>query len=71
MLRPKSPRRGDDRVSGTDAERHDDIYHNGSSEFGGSADRAEMADLGRALINAQIAAPLVATAAEGGMVVEL
>ena len=37
---------GDDRVSGTDAERHDDIYHNGSSGFGGNADRAEMADLG-------------------------
>src|SRR6516225_5904847 len=36
---------GDDRVSGTDANRHDDIYHSGSSEFGGNADRAEMADL--------------------------
>jgi len=45
MLRPKSPRRGDDRVSGTDAERHDDIYHNGIFGFGGNADRAEMADL--------------------------
>jgi hypothetical protein len=33
MLRPKSPGGGDDRVSGTDAERHDDIYHIGSSGF--------------------------------------
>jgi hypothetical protein len=41
---------GDDRVSGTDADRHDDIYHNGNSGFGGNADRCEMADLGRALI---------------------
>ena len=45
MLRPKSPGGGDDRVSGTDAERHDDIYHNDSSGFGGNADRAEMANL--------------------------
>jgi hypothetical protein len=45
MLRPKSPGGGDDRVSGTDAERHDDIYHNGSSGFCCNADRAEMADL--------------------------
>ena len=44
-LRPKSPRRGDDRVSGTDADRHDDIYHIGSSGFCCNADRAEMADL--------------------------
>jgi hypothetical protein len=58
MLRPKSPRRGDDRVSGTDANQHDDISHNGSSEFGGSADSAETLILGRVLINAQIAAPL-------------
>ena len=36
---------GDDRVSGTDANRHDDISHNGSSEFGGSADRADTVDL--------------------------
>jgi hypothetical protein len=42
---PSHPRRGDDRVSGTDADRHDDIYHNGISGFGGNADRAEMADL--------------------------
>jgi hypothetical protein len=48
---------GDDRVSGTDAERDDDIYHNGTSGFGGNADRSEMADLGHVLINAQIAAP--------------
>jgi hypothetical protein len=38
---------GDDRVSGTDADRHDDISHNGSSGFGGNADSAETADLGR------------------------
>jgi len=36
----------DDRVSGTDADRHDDLSRNGSSEFGGSADSAEMGDLG-------------------------
>jgi hypothetical protein len=42
---PSHPGGGDDRVSGTDAERHDDIYHNGSSGFGCNADRAEMADL--------------------------
>ena len=36
---------GDDRVSGTDADRHDDISHNGSSEFGGNADSADTADL--------------------------
>jgi hypothetical protein len=33
----------DDRVFGTDADRHDDIYHNGSSGFGGNADSAETA----------------------------
>src|SRR6516164_7388165 len=44
-LRPKSPRRGDDRVSGTDADRHENISHNGSSGFGGNADSAETADL--------------------------
>ena len=32
-------------VSCTDTERHDDIYHNGSSGFGGNADSAETADL--------------------------
>ena len=46
MLRPKSPRRGDDRVSGTDSDRHDDIYRNGSSGIGGNADNAETGDLG-------------------------
>ena len=61
MLRPKSPGGGDDRVSGTDAERHDDIYHNGSSGFCCNADRAEMADLSRVLINAQIAADYALT----------
>jgi hypothetical protein len=34
-----------DRVSGTDADRHEDISHNGSSGFGDNADSAEMADL--------------------------
>ena len=43
---PSHPGGGDDRVSGTDAERHDDIYHNGSSGFGGNADSAETAELG-------------------------
>jgi hypothetical protein len=43
-----------ERVSDTDADRHEDISHNGSSEFRGSADSAEMADLGRVLINAQV-----------------
>ena len=37
---------GDDRVSITDADRHDDISRNGSSGFGGSADSAETAGLG-------------------------
>jgi hypothetical protein len=36
----------DDRVSGTDADRHNDISRNGSSGFGGIADSAEMGDLG-------------------------
>ena len=36
---------GDDRVSGTDADRHDDIFHNGSSEFGGNPDSADTAEL--------------------------
>jgi hypothetical protein len=35
---------GDDRVSGTDADRHDGS-HNGISEFGGNADSAETAGL--------------------------
>ena len=46
----------DDRFCGTDADRHEDISHNGNSRFGDNADSAEMADLGRVLINAQIAA---------------
>src|SRR5262249_33533474 len=45
----------DDRFCGTDADRHEDISRNGSSGFGGSADSAEMGDLGRALIDARIA----------------
>ena len=59
-----------DRVSGTDADRHEDISHNGSSGFGGNTDSAETADLGRVLIDAQDhsaawwTARLVATAAE-------
>jgi len=46
----------DDRVSGTDADRHDAISRNGSSWFGGNTDSAETADLARVLINAQISA---------------
>ncbi|HST12777.1 MAG TPA: hypothetical protein VLL05_20540, partial [Terriglobales bacterium] len=38
--------KGDDRVSDPHASRHCDIYHNGSSGFGGNADNAETADLG-------------------------
>ena len=34
-----------DRVSGTDADRYDDISHNGSSGFGGNAGSAETTDL--------------------------
>src|SRR5262252_4732932 len=45
----------DDRFCGTDADRHEDISRNGSSGFGGSADSAEMGDLGRALVDARIA----------------
>jgi hypothetical protein len=37
----------DDRVFGTDADRHENISHNDSSGFGGNADSAETADLGR------------------------
>jgi hypothetical protein len=48
---------GDDRVSGSDADRHDDISRNGSSGFCGNADSAETADLGRVFFNAQLAAP--------------
>jgi hypothetical protein len=35
-----------DRVPGTDADRHDDISRNGNSGFGGIADSAETGDLG-------------------------
>ena len=42
-----------DRVSGTDADRHEDISHNGSSGFGDDAGSAETADLGRFLIEAE------------------
>jgi hypothetical protein len=35
----------DDRVSDTHASQHGDIYHNGSSGFGGNADSPETADL--------------------------
>jgi len=35
-----------DRVSGTDADRHDDTSRNGSSGFRGIADSAEMGGLG-------------------------
>ena len=37
--------KGDDRVSDTHADQHGDIYHNGSSGFGGNDDSAETADL--------------------------
>jgi hypothetical protein len=42
-----------DRVSGTDADRYDDISHNGSSEFRGNDDSAEMADLNFGLRTAE------------------
>jgi hypothetical protein len=42
--------KGDDRVSDAHASRHCDIYHNGSSGFGGNADNAETADLTLCLI---------------------
>jgi hypothetical protein len=45
---PSQPGGGDGRVSGTHADRHDDISHNGSSWFGDNADSAERADLERA-----------------------
>jgi hypothetical protein len=38
--------KGDDPVSDAHASRHCDIYHNGSSGFGGNAYSAETADLG-------------------------
>jgi hypothetical protein len=34
-----------DRVSGTDADRHENISHNGNCGFGGNAGSAETADL--------------------------
>jgi hypothetical protein len=37
------------------ADQHEDSSHNGSSGFGDNADSAEMADLGRVLIDARIA----------------
>ena len=36
---------GDDRVSSTDADRRENISHNGSSGFGGNPDSAETTDL--------------------------
>jgi len=42
--------RGDDRVSGSDADRHGDVSRNGSSGFCGNADSAETTDLGRVLL---------------------
>ena len=55
---PSHPGGEDDRVSGTDADRRENISRSGSSWFGGNTDSAEMADLARVrvLINAQIAA---------------
>jgi hypothetical protein len=41
-----SGEKGDDRFSDTHASQHGDIYHNGSSGFGGNADSAETAELG-------------------------
>jgi hypothetical protein len=35
---------GDDRISGTDTDRHENISHNGNSGFGGNADSAETVD---------------------------
>ena len=55
-----------DRVSGTDADRHEDISRNGSFGFGDDAGSAETADLGCLLISAQIAGPVVGHVEEGG-----
>ena len=41
VLPSLSDRSYNDRVSGADADRHDDISHNGSSGFGGNADSAD------------------------------
>jgi len=38
--------KGDDRVSDKHASQHGDIYHNGSTGFGGNADIAEMNCIG-------------------------
>jgi hypothetical protein len=38
-----------DRVSGTDADRHDDISRNGNSGVSGIADSAETGDLGEVI----------------------
>jgi len=37
--------KGDDRVSDTHADSHENISHSGSSGFGGNADSGETADL--------------------------
>jgi hypothetical protein len=50
--------KGDDRVSDTHADSHENISHSGSSGFGGNADSAETADLRPCPLNARIAAPL-------------
>jgi hypothetical protein len=49
--------KGDDRLSDTHADPHENISHNGSSGFGGNADSAETADLRPCPPNARIAAP--------------
>ena len=46
----------DDRFSGTDADRRENISHDGGSGFGGNADSAETADLRPRTHYTQIAA---------------
>jgi hypothetical protein len=48
---------GDDRVSGTDADGHDHISRNGSSEFGGNADSAVSLTRPTNLLAVEVEAP--------------
>jgi hypothetical protein len=60
---------GNNRLSDKHASQHSDIYHNGSSGFGGNADSAERADLGcvhhLVLSRADQFAERIATSEEG------
>jgi hypothetical protein len=54
---------GDDRVSGADADRHENMSHNGSSGFGGNADSVETADLRPCMMPGPTLASIISSAA--------